>query len=176
MWVVVKQHSGSIPRNACVAWETYLCVATKKVWLPERHRQTDAGQSDPYVLLCFVGDTKTVAMFSSNLIRHYHVINPCIDTLYMYTVHVHARIWYCSFGMAYSKHFNIFKNLLPIVPGRLRWCNFTNSPEILVVLLESKTSVPRNACGASESKARRTDGRMKWFLCGTFALPAPSQW
>ena len=40
-----------------------VCVTTKKVWLPDRqtHRrtdgQTDAGQSDPYVPLCFVGDT-----------------------------------------------------------------------------------------------------------------------
>ena len=25
-------------------------------------RQTDAGQSDPYVLLCFAGDTKRVQM------------------------------------------------------------------------------------------------------------------
>ena len=24
----------------------------------ERHGRTDAGQSDPYVLLCFAGDTK----------------------------------------------------------------------------------------------------------------------
>ena len=40
--------------------ETYLCVTTKKVWLPDRQidKQTDAGQSDPYVPLCFAGDTK----------------------------------------------------------------------------------------------------------------------
>ena len=46
--------------NACVASETYLCVTTKKVWLLDRQidRQTDAGQSDPYVPLCFTGDTK----------------------------------------------------------------------------------------------------------------------
>ena len=37
------------------------CATTKKVWLPDRHtdRQTDAGQSDPYVPLCFAHDTKT---------------------------------------------------------------------------------------------------------------------
>ena len=35
-------------------------VTTKKVWLPNRQTdgQTDAGQSDPYVPLCFAGDTK----------------------------------------------------------------------------------------------------------------------
>ena len=34
-------------------------MTTKKVWLPDRHTdgQTDAGQSDPYVPLCFAGDT-----------------------------------------------------------------------------------------------------------------------
>ena len=31
-------------------------LTTKKVWLPDR--QTEAGQSNPYRLLCFVGDTK----------------------------------------------------------------------------------------------------------------------
>ena len=32
----IVKHSGSIPRNACVACETWLCVTTKKVWLPDR--------------------------------------------------------------------------------------------------------------------------------------------
>ena len=59
------QRSGSIPRNACVVCETQLCVTTKKVWLPDRqtHGQTDGQedprQSDPYVPLCFAGDTKS---------------------------------------------------------------------------------------------------------------------
>ena len=117
MCIVIK-HSGSIPRNACVACETQLCVTTKKMWLPDRQTdkqtpdkvilmcryasqgtqknpiwmkdfdfrimhmspakhiyawlprkcdcrtdrwtdgQTEAGQSDPYVPLCFAGDTK----------------------------------------------------------------------------------------------------------------------
>ena len=37
-----KKNSGSIPMNACVAWETQLCVTAKKVWLPDRRtdRQT----------------------------------------------------------------------------------------------------------------------------------------
>ena len=33
------QHSSIIPRNACVACQTKICVTTKKVWLPDR--QTD---------------------------------------------------------------------------------------------------------------------------------------
>ena len=52
-----KKHSGSIPRNACVTCETWLCVTTKKMWLPDRQNR-DAEQSDPYVPLCFAGDTK----------------------------------------------------------------------------------------------------------------------
>ena len=35
------KHSGSTPRNACVACETQLCVTTKKVSLLDRH--TDRG-------------------------------------------------------------------------------------------------------------------------------------
>ena len=53
-----NENSGSILKNACVACETKLCVNTKKVWQPDG--QTDAGQSDPYVPLCFAGDTKTL--------------------------------------------------------------------------------------------------------------------
>ena len=34
--VFIYKHSGSIPRNACVACETELCVTTKKVWLADR--------------------------------------------------------------------------------------------------------------------------------------------
>ena len=52
------QNSGSIPRNACVTCETQLCVTTKKVW--QTDRQTDYGRSDPYVPLCFAGDTKMI--------------------------------------------------------------------------------------------------------------------
>ena len=58
-----NENSGSIPRIACVACKTYLCVTTKKVWLSDRqtadgNRQTDPGQSDPYMPQCFAGDTK----------------------------------------------------------------------------------------------------------------------
>ena len=41
--------------NVRVACETYLCVTTKKVWLPDQHTlthgQTDAEQSDPYIYI-----------------------------------------------------------------------------------------------------------------------------
>ena len=46
-------------------------LTTKKVWLPDRHTdrrthiQTDAGQSDPYVPLCFAGDTKMMGVIHS---------------------------------------------------------------------------------------------------------------
>ena len=32
----------------------------------QTHRQTDAGQSDPYVPLCFAGNTKTTTSFGGN--------------------------------------------------------------------------------------------------------------
>ena len=52
----LKKNSGSM-RNACVA-----CEISKKVWLYRTYTQTDgrthAGQSDPYVSLCFAGDKK----------------------------------------------------------------------------------------------------------------------
>ena len=39
-------------------------IATKKVWLPDRHkdRQTNARQNYSYVPLCFAGDIKTLIM------------------------------------------------------------------------------------------------------------------
>ena len=69
-----KKHSGSIPRNACVACETYIakrdseeCMCRlrniamrdyqESVTTRQMDGQTDAGQSDPYVPLCFAGDT-----------------------------------------------------------------------------------------------------------------------
>ena len=52
----------------------FTSVTIKKVWLSDRqthartHTQTDAGQSDPYVPLCFAGDTKLV----SNIPRYFY--------------------------------------------------------------------------------------------------------
>ena len=39
----------------------------------QTHGRTDAGQSDPYVSLCFTGDTKTVNRYISPLAFHYEV-------------------------------------------------------------------------------------------------------
>ena len=50
------KHSGSIPRNAFVACETWLCMTTKKVWLSDR--QT-----------CFAGHTKMI--YSNNRLSIY---------------------------------------------------------------------------------------------------------
>ena len=35
----------------------------------QTHRQTDVGQSDPYVPLCFAGDTKTQQLQINNLLH-----------------------------------------------------------------------------------------------------------
>ena len=36
--------------------------------------QTDNGQSDPYVSLCFAGDTKTLVIFNYQIIKHFQII------------------------------------------------------------------------------------------------------
>ena len=55
-----NKHSGSIQRNACVACKTALCDYQESVTTgqtdTQRDGQTDAGQSDPYVPLCFTGN------------------------------------------------------------------------------------------------------------------------
>ena len=56
------KHSGSILECTCCLWNMAMHdYQDKKVWLQDRHtdRQADAGQSDPYVPLCFTDDTKT---------------------------------------------------------------------------------------------------------------------
>ena len=46
--------------------ETKLCDTIKKEWLPDRHihGQTDAGQKDHNVPLCFAGNTKMQQLWS----------------------------------------------------------------------------------------------------------------
>ena len=53
------EHSGSIPRHACRLRNIAICDYQESVTTGQTHGQTDAGQSDPYVPLCFAGDTKT---------------------------------------------------------------------------------------------------------------------
>ena len=62
LWVKnirTRQNSGSIPKNACVACETALWV-----WQTDGQTdgQTEDGQSDPYVSLCFASK-----IFSGNI-------------------------------------------------------------------------------------------------------------
>ena len=59
------------------------------------------------------------AMFSSNLIRDYHVLHQC--TPYMSILAFDAATFVCIRKV----YFIIFWYLLPIVPERLRWCYFT---------------------------------------------------
>ena len=53
--------NGSIPRNACVAHKFISKCDYQERVTPDRHAtvQTDTGQIDPYVLLCFAGDIKS---------------------------------------------------------------------------------------------------------------------
>ena len=55
----IINHNGSIPRNACVAWLPRKCDyhQTDRQTDKLTDGQTDTGQSDPYVRLCFAGDT-----------------------------------------------------------------------------------------------------------------------
>ena len=74
------KHSGSIPRNAlspakqCYAWPPRKCDyrtdrQTDRQTDIQTDGQTDAGQSDPYVPLCFAGDTKMI--YSNNRLSIY---------------------------------------------------------------------------------------------------------
>ena len=68
-----EKNSGSVPRNACVACETKLCVTTIRKCDyrtdtqtdTQTDGQTDAGQSDPYVLLCFAGVTIIILIIAA---------------------------------------------------------------------------------------------------------------
>ena len=56
--------NNSIPWNACVACERAMRDYKERVTTGQTNTgtdgQTDAGQSDPYMPLCFVGETKTI--------------------------------------------------------------------------------------------------------------------
>ena len=54
-------------RNIHVAMRDYQGSVTTGETDGRTERQTDAGQSDPYVPLCFAGDTKTVSISESEL-------------------------------------------------------------------------------------------------------------
>ena len=60
MWLVNDGRTMDNARSELSTWAfgsgAQNTLTTKKVWLPDR--QTEAGQSNPYRLLCFVGDTK----------------------------------------------------------------------------------------------------------------------
>ena len=62
------------------------------------------------------------AMFSSNVIRDYHVLHQC--TPYMSILVFDAATFVCITKLFFF-FIIIFRYLLPIVPVRLRWCNFT---------------------------------------------------
>ena len=55
----------------CRLRNTKLCMTTKKVTIEQTdtHGQTDAGQSDPYVQLCFTDGTKTERQESEYIYR-----------------------------------------------------------------------------------------------------------
>ena len=65
-----NKHSGSILSNACVACKIHciaMCDYQESETTGQMDGQTDAGQSDPYVSLCFAGDTiKFAQVFLSN--------------------------------------------------------------------------------------------------------------
>ena len=54
--IVTPDQNGSIPRNACVACETYIAMYDYQESVTTG--QIDVGQNDPYVSLCFTVDTK----------------------------------------------------------------------------------------------------------------------
>ena len=66
---MIQNQNGSIQRNACISLQNIaLCDQEKReyqerVTTGQTDGQTDAGQSDPYVLPCFAGDTKRVYIY-----------------------------------------------------------------------------------------------------------------
>ena len=60
-WKQSYEHSESIPKNACVACETKLCVTTKKVWLLDR--QTP----DTVIPMCCYASQATQQKLGPNL-------------------------------------------------------------------------------------------------------------
>ena len=77
-----------------------LCVTTKKVWLPDRRtdRQTEAGQSDPYVPLCFAGDTKMRVKFSMYTVTLHKFLFSSLrafaNTRFVCQMHMLSLQWY----------------------------------------------------------------------------------
>ena len=68
----IINHNGSIPRNACVAWLPRKCDyhQTDRQTDKLTDGQTDTGQSDPYVRLCFAGDTTNEMQLHSHTPKH----------------------------------------------------------------------------------------------------------
>ena len=72
-----------------------------------------------YALWAVVKKNTITAMFSSNLIRDYYVLHQC--TRWISILAFDAATFVCITKV----YFIIFAYLLPIVPGWLRWFNFT---------------------------------------------------
>ena len=66
------QHSGSITRNACRLRNIAMHDYQESVTTGQTQGQTDARQSDPYVKLCFAGDTKTTSSIHLPVSMQYH--------------------------------------------------------------------------------------------------------
>ena len=120
------KHSGSIPRNACVACKT------KKVWLSDRHthtrtdRKTDAGQSDPYMPLCFVCDTKSrprVGAWMGTLKNPTKCLWRCSKPQAQFLLHQflhinvqsHTGLKYCGQWRKTTNQLNILDSMLTIL-------------------------------------------------------------
>ena len=69
------------------AKHSYAWLSRKCDYRTDRHThtQTDAGQSDPYVPLCFAGDTKSI---SKSFLNYWHRVTDIANFLIHYTIHI----------------------------------------------------------------------------------------
>ena len=88
VWLVIYKYTINIvaafqgmhvsPAKHSYVWLPRKCDYQESVTTGQRHwqadGQTDAGQSDPYVTLCFSGDTKTMQSVASPHIQHYSMM------------------------------------------------------------------------------------------------------
>ena len=75
------EHSGSIPRNARVACETWLCVTTKKVWLPDRQTHTHRQTPDKVIPMCRYASQATQKLCLPDRNKHTHAGHSDPDTV-----------------------------------------------------------------------------------------------
>ena len=75
----------------------------------------------------------------------------------MYTVHVHSRFWCSDFVWISKVYIIIFRYLLPIVPVRLRWWNFTEQQNFEIFIDLNIHIISFNSCKIQPGQLLKND-------------------